>query len=47
MSIKKTNVFIYPTDKVIFPYHEYTFQINSNLYERNAYKIIQHKIMII
>lgn len=44
MSIKKTNVFIYPTDKVIFPYHEYTFKINSNLYERNAYYYFSIKL---
>lgn len=34
MNIRKTNIFIYPIEKVIFPYHEYTFQITSNLYER-------------
>ena len=35
MIIKKSNVFIYPLEnKVIFPYHEYAFSINSNVYER-------------
>ncbi len=35
MNIKKSNVFLYPLDgKVIFPYHEYTFTINSNNYDR-------------
>ena len=35
MNIKKSNVYIYPLDlKVIFPYHEYGFSINSNIYER-------------
>lgn len=35
MNIKKTHVFIYPIEgKVIFPYHEYAFSINSNIYER-------------
>lgn len=34
MNIKKNNVFIYPIDKVVFPYHEYAFSITSNLYER-------------
>lgn len=46
MNIKKSNVFIYPLDKVIFPYHEYTFSINSNLYERKL-PLTQHKRTII
>jgi len=37
MSIKKINVFIYPIDKVVYPYHEYTFQISSNVYEPEMY----------
>ena len=33
MIIKKSNIFIYPLEnKVIFPYHEYAFSINSNVY---------------
>lgn len=46
MNIKKNNVFIYPLDKVIFPYHEYTFSISSNLYERKIH-LIQPKPTII
>ena len=43
MNIKKNNVFIYALDmKVIFPYHEYAFSINSNIYERN-YLLTQPK----
>ena len=35
MNIKKSNVFLYALDsKVIFPYHEYSFTINSNQYDR-------------
>lgn len=45
MNIKKTNVFIYPLDKVIFPYHEYTFSISSNVYERK-HCLTQLKAMI-
>jgi hypothetical protein len=34
MNIKKSNIFLYPLDnKVVFPYHEYTFSINSNQYD--------------
>jgi hypothetical protein len=35
MNIKKSNVFLYALDsKVVFPYHEYSFTINSNQYDR-------------
>lgn len=38
MNIKKSNVYLYPLDgKVVFPYHEYTFTINSNHYDRNYF----------
>ncbi len=38
MNIKKSNVFLYPLDsKVIFPYHEYTFTINSSNYDRTKF----------
>lgn len=47
MSIRKTNILIYPIDKVIFPYHEYAFQISSNMYERTIYFYSQLKSMII
>jgi hypothetical protein len=35
--MKKHNIFIYPLEgKVIFPYHEYRFSINSHAYQRNT-----------
>ncbi len=38
--MKKSNVFIYALeDKVIFPYHEYTFTIGSNVYNRINYSM--------
>lgn len=37
MSIRKSNVFVYPIDKVIYPYHEYAFQITSNIYQPELY----------
>jgi hypothetical protein len=37
MSFKKSNVFICPIHKVIYPYHEYTFEITSNIYEPEMY----------
>lgn len=38
MNIKKSNVYLYPLDnKVVFPYHEYTFTINSNHYDPDMY----------
>lgn len=37
MSIIKTNVFIHPIEKVLFPYHDYAFQISSNLYQPELY----------
>jgi len=37
MSIRKNNVFIYPIEKVIYPYHEYAFQIASNVYQPELY----------
>ena len=39
MNIKKNNVFIYPIEKVVFPYHEYAFSITSNLYDRTYFLI--------
>ena len=33
--MKKSNIYIYPLEgKVIFPYHEYRFTINTQAYSR-------------
>lgn len=35
--MKKQNIYIYALDgKVIFPYHEYRFTINTQLYQRKS-----------
>lgn len=35
--MKKSNIYIYPLDgKVIFPYHEYRFTINTQSYNRSS-----------
>ena len=48
MNIKKSNVFLYALDgKVIFPYHEYSFTINSNQYDRKFMFYLQPINMII
>lgn len=38
--MKKQNIYIYPLDgKVIFPYHEYRFTINTQSYQRTLVSI--------
>ncbi len=45
MSIKKADVYIYHDDKVVFPYHEYTFAVPSNMYNGMCVSIFSGTVL--